>query len=227
MALRYKCIVIDHDDTTVDSTPSIHHPAYLEFCKEHKPELTPLTLAEWYQMLWEYNYLDYTKNVMKLTSEEQEMEFKHWISYVAKRKPVMFDGFLDMLTEFRKRGGIICVCSHSQETSIRRHYEELTNGQFEPDMVFGYVREHPEMCKPHTYPIETIKTKYTLDNKDILVVDDLYPGIEMAQTAKVDCVGVTYGKGHELIYDRLKNSCKFIFESVESLKNFLLSVEEE
>ena len=29
-ALRYKCLVLDHDDTAVQSTPEIHYPAFCE-----------------------------------------------------------------------------------------------------------------------------------------------------------------------------------------------------
>ena len=29
--LRYKCLVLDHDDTVMDSTRLIHHPAFEVF----------------------------------------------------------------------------------------------------------------------------------------------------------------------------------------------------
>ena len=32
--MKYKCLMIDHDDTTVDSTPSIHHLAHIEQMKQ-------------------------------------------------------------------------------------------------------------------------------------------------------------------------------------------------
>jgi hypothetical protein len=30
--IKYKLIMIDHDDTSVDSTPKINYPSYLHFC---------------------------------------------------------------------------------------------------------------------------------------------------------------------------------------------------
>ena len=51
------------------------------------------------------------------------------------------------------------------------------------------------MCKPFTYPIDQIKEKYGLKCEDICVIDDLYPGLKMAIDAKVDALGVMYGKG--------------------------------
>ena len=32
--LRYKCIVIDHDDTTINSTPLIHYQSYVNYMKK-------------------------------------------------------------------------------------------------------------------------------------------------------------------------------------------------
>ncbi len=29
--LKYKCLVLDHDDTVMDSTRLIHHPAFLVY----------------------------------------------------------------------------------------------------------------------------------------------------------------------------------------------------
>ena len=37
MALRYRCILIDHDDTAVDSTAAIHYPAHLEALRDPAP----------------------------------------------------------------------------------------------------------------------------------------------------------------------------------------------
>ena len=34
--MKYKCLVLDHDDTVVDSTASIHYPAFLEAAEEEK-----------------------------------------------------------------------------------------------------------------------------------------------------------------------------------------------
>ena len=28
--LKYRCLVLDHDDTTVDSTATVHYPCFVE-----------------------------------------------------------------------------------------------------------------------------------------------------------------------------------------------------
>ena len=37
MSLRYRCLVLDHDDTVVDSTATIHHPCFQAFLDEVRP----------------------------------------------------------------------------------------------------------------------------------------------------------------------------------------------
>ena len=37
--LKYPCLVLDHDDTTVNSTATVHYPAFVEFMKIYRPDL--------------------------------------------------------------------------------------------------------------------------------------------------------------------------------------------
>ena len=42
--MRYKCLVLDHDDTLVNSTATIHFPCFCEFLKEVRPHAKAYTL---------------------------------------------------------------------------------------------------------------------------------------------------------------------------------------
>ena len=225
--LRYKCIVIDHDDTTFDSTASVHYPAYILYCEKYMKERTWykwLSLEEWYVMLWDDGYYEHLMKDMKLTKEEMDVEYKMWIDYVAEHPSQMFEGFFEFLVEFRKRGGIIVVCSHGVEKNIRLNYEQYN---FQPDDVYGSVRGKPELCKPFTYPIDQIKEKYGLKCEDICVIDDLYPGLKMAIDANVDALGVMYGKGHEGVEEKMKAMCKEVFYTVKDLSDYVLLEKKE
>ncbi|ELP95095.1 hypothetical protein EIN_254290 [Entamoeba invadens IP1] len=225
MSIRYKAIVIDHDDTAFDSTPSVHYPAYVRYCEEKMPkDFKMLTLEGWYEMLWHSDISVYQKEVMKLTPEEQKIEFFMWKEFVGRFTPNMFPGFLEFLKEFRRRGGIIAVCSHSTQDDIERNYARYN---FQPEVIYGYSREHPEMCKPYTYPIENLKEKYHLEAKDIAMIDDLSPGFQMAKKCGVDCIGVIYGKGHDTIKGEIAKTCKKTFDTVEGLKEYILMNTEE
>ena len=37
--IRYKCLVLDHDDTTVKSTPDVHYPQWLETLEVLRPDV--------------------------------------------------------------------------------------------------------------------------------------------------------------------------------------------
>ena len=51
MALRYRLLLLDHDDTTVDSTASIHYPAHVESVRALRPDLEPCSLREWFEVV--------------------------------------------------------------------------------------------------------------------------------------------------------------------------------
>ncbi len=44
---RYRCILIDHDDTAVDSTSVVHYPAHLEALRVLRPGRTPPSREQW------------------------------------------------------------------------------------------------------------------------------------------------------------------------------------
>ena len=35
--MKYKCLILDHDDTVMDSTAHVHHPAFLVALAELRP----------------------------------------------------------------------------------------------------------------------------------------------------------------------------------------------
>ena len=226
MAIKYKAIMLDHDDTTVDSTPTINYMSYVNFCNKvmkDKPWYKMMNIQEWYQLMWVNGYDDHIENVMKLNKEEQDLEYNMWKSYISDKHPKFFPGFHEMLVEYKKRGGIIAIVSHSDETAIRRHYAEYEGGEkIEPDVVYGYVRGKPELNKPNVYPVEDLKKKYNLKNEEICVIDDLASGLIMGNRAGIDAIGVLYGEGHESVADEIRKISQYVFDTVQELADFLL-----
>ena len=51
--MRYKCLVLDHDDTVVNSTATIHYPCFCEFLKEVRPQATHYTLEDYFRWNFE------------------------------------------------------------------------------------------------------------------------------------------------------------------------------
>ena len=179
--MNYKCLILDHDDTTVDSTATIHYPSFISSMAVLRPEVS-MSLEEYFQMNCDPGILNYYRDVVKLTEEEMRWEHSQWLAYAAAHTPKPFPGMKELMLEHKQNGGYICVVSHNLKENILRDYER--NGLPAPDLIFG--SDYPkEQQKPSTWPIEQIMEQLRLQKQDLLMVDDLLPGYEMAKNAGI------------------------------------------
>ena len=180
--MRYACLVLDHDDTLVRSTPEIHYPSFVETLHVLRPELDEMTLEQFITYCFDPGILPLCRDILKFSDAEMVIEQEIWKRYT-QRVPDCFEGFEPLLNRYRAAGGRVCVVSHSEKRNILRDYR--THFGFEPDMVFGW--EMPEdQRKPHAYPLDKIMEVLNLFSRDLLVVDDLKPGFDMARSRNVD-----------------------------------------
>ena len=56
--MRYKCLVLDHDDTVVDSTASIHYPAFLEALKVLRPGCETISLEDYFRENFDPGFIE-------------------------------------------------------------------------------------------------------------------------------------------------------------------------
>jgi hypothetical protein len=52
MNLKYKCIILVHDDTAVMSTPEIHYPSFVEAIKKLRPNDEPISIKKKTVFIW-------------------------------------------------------------------------------------------------------------------------------------------------------------------------------
>ena len=221
--LNYKCLVLDHDDTSVDSTPHIHYPCYIEYMKTI-PNDHCLTFDEWFQTLWYKGLFTYYRESLHLTEEEIQEQVDLSRKYSMEHQPAQFfPGFIDLLKQFRSLGGIITVVSFNNPENINRVYQEQTNGEILPDIVYGWDKNNIEKCKPYPYPIFNIMEKYGLQKEDFIVIDDMPAGIQMGKAAGVKTACAIYGKGHEILRKEMTEMGDIVCESVEHLKEILMT----
>ena len=150
---RYRCLIIDHDDTAVDSTAKIHYPAHLEVMSILRPQVEPVTLRQWFLKNFHPGIMEYLTGELAMTPPEMEIEYEVWKRHTANTTPDFYPGFLEALSLFREKGGIVAVVSHSERHIIERHYR--TNGgdvPFLPDIIFGWYY-NDEMRKPSPLPV--------------------------------------------------------------------------
>lgn len=215
--MKYKCLVLDHDDTIVDSTVSIHYPAFLQFLdKINKNKL--ITLSDYFEYSFDPGFYDFCMKIMGFTEEEMELQLKEWNQYVSCHIPHVYEGMKEILWKFKEMGGYICVSSHSLKNNILRDYRE--NGLPVPDFVFGWDEE-PNHRKPSPYALCQIMEKLHLNHKDLVMIDDLKPGKDMADCCGVDFIGAGWAHSIYSIQTYMKENCDHYFETVEELGKYL------
>lgn len=217
--MKYKCLILDHDDTVTMSTPNIHYPSFVEALKVLRPNTEILTLEEFVSNCFSPGFSELCKDVLKLNKEEQEYQYKVWTSYTKSKIPEFYPGFAELIKEFKMLGGIICVASHSESEQIKRDY--IINCGIVPDKVFGWDLD-ADKRKPNPYPIEEAMRIFNLSSKDILVVDDLKPGLDMAKSCDVDFASAGWSHLIPEIIEFMKENSNYYLSSVSDLKGLVL-----
>lgn len=215
--MKYKCLVFDHDDTVVNSTATIHYPAFLEALKIMRPGVT-ISLEDYFRVNFHPGFTQYCTDKLGMTDTELEQEVQIWKDYVAKHIPKAYDGMREIIERQKAQGGIVCVASHSYDFNIKRDYE--ANRLLQPDMIFGWECP-PEHRKPSTYALERIAEKYGLRPDEIVVVDDLKPGYDMARAFGSVFAGAGWSNDVSEIRTFMEKNSDVYFTGVEELRGFL------
>ena len=217
MGLRYGCLIIDHDDTVVDSTAMVHFPSYLKVMKQLRPGVEPVDLDGWFLKNFHPGVFPYFIDELGFTAEEMEAEYKIWRSHGLTLRPQFFAGIIDLLARYSKHGGKIAVVSHSEKDIIERDYRETGEGIVTPDIIFGWEMEEGRR-KPNPWPVYEVMRRLSVSTDDILVVDDLKPAVMMAHSAGVDIAGVGWAHQVPEIVDYMKSNCDYYCKTIGDLE---------
>lgn len=218
--MKYRCLVLDHDDTVVDSTASIHYPCFQEFLNLVRPGKT-ITLEEYFSKNFEQNFLDFCRSEYNFTDEEIEKEGAFWKHYAKDRVAKAFPGIRELLWKQKQLGGLICVVSYSFSENILRDYEK--NGLPVPDRIFGW-EEPIERRKPSPFPLIRLSEEFSVPKEDMLVIDDATLGMEMAISFGADFAAAGWAHGITSIRDIIKKKNYRLFETVDMLSRYQFGV---
>ena len=220
MIKKYKCLVLDHDDTVVDSSASIHYPSFVEYLKVARPHLADkYTLEEYFEKNFIPGILELFTDEIGLSAEELKEEESFWRDYVKNHIPNAYPGMAEIIAEFKAGGGILAVDSHSLTENIIRDYK--ANGLSMPDVIYGWDIPK-EMRKPSPGTLFDLMEKYDLRPEEILVVDDLKPGYDMAKSAGVDIAAAGWAHNVKGIRDFMTANCEYFCETVDDLRKIIL-----
>ena len=215
--LRYRALVLDHDDTVVESTRFVHYPAFLLGMEKLRPEVE-MTLEGFFLLNFRPGIHAYYKDVVKLNEEEYRYEYDVWQDYVRQHTPLVYPGMRELLWRHKNAGGLIFVSSHSVKEQILRDYRE--NDLPEPDGVYGWELP-PEKRKPDAFALRDAMERFGLKPEELVMVDDLRFGCEMAKSCGVAAVGALWAHEIAEIRNYMRDCCDHCCESVAELEAFL------
>jgi len=226
MPLRYKCLILDHDDTAVDSSATIHYPAHLEAMRLLRPGCRPVDLQGWFLKNFDPGIMEYLSGELGMSPPELRWEYRIWSRFGARRIPSFFPGFLEALRSYRESGGRVAVVSHSEKRAIARHYRHTPRPQrFFPDLILGWHRDERKR-KPSPWPVLQVLNAFKLEARQALIVDDLKPGVLMARSAGVPAAASGWCHRIPRIEAYMRRNCLAYLETVEEFARFILTPEE-
>lgn len=197
--MKYPCLVLDHDDTVVKSTDQIHYPAFIHTLEILRPGQT-ISKDAFKEACASPGFLPLCTDHFGFTKEELDFELADWLTFVKNKTPDAHEGFRELLTAYKQAGGTICVVSHSDASLILRDYAHHFG--LRPDYVYA-LSFTPQ--KPDPAPLLDLMAKTGFSKKDLLVVDDLPPGKEMAQAAGVDFLFAGWSDTAPSVFKTMKN----------------------
>ncbi len=216
--LKYPCLVLDHDDTVVQSEKTIGYPFFCYILEEYRPGET-ISLQDYVQDCHNYGFAQMCRRRWQFTEEEQADEYRRWMDYVKTHIPESFPGIGNVIRRQKEAGGLVCVVSHSSIQNITRDYDVHFGVQ--PDAIYGW--DLPEIQrKPNPWPLEDILRRYGLQPKDLLVVDDMKLAWIMAQPLGVEVAFAAWGKTEfPALAKEMQGLCHHTFDTPADLERFL------
>lgn len=216
--LKYPCLVLDHDETVVQSEKTIGFPCFCQTLSRIRPERT-ITLDEYVKGCHELGFVDMCRQWFDFTDAEMQDEYNDWMEYVKIHVPAPFPGIDRIIRRQKESGGLLCVVSHSSSHNITRDY--LTHFGILPDRIYGCDLPK-EQQKPSSYPLEDLMIRYHLEPEKILVVDDMKLACQMAQTVNVPVAFAGWGKTEfPEIAREMHELCNYSFDTTDELYQFL------
>jgi len=221
--MKYRCLILDHDDTAVKSTAEIHYPAHVEVIRVLRPHLQPISLNEWFLKNFTPGIMEYLTEELGFKDKELQIEYRIWREFTTRTIPHFYPGFKETLMAFTQQGGIVTVVSHSERDIIERDYRAWSEGEpLIPNMIHGWSYDEQKR-KPSPLPVKKILKQFGLREDDALIVDDLKPGVLMAQASGVAVAAAGWGHSIPAIRDYMVKHCITYFETIDQFRSFILS----
>lgn len=220
--LKYRCLVLDHDDTVVQTLKTLSYPFFCLELEQFRPGTT-MTVSEYVIQCHRLGFADMCRKCFGFTEEELALEHHQWMDYIMENIPDVFPGINKIICRQKNEGGILCVVSHSNTDNIRRDYS--VHFGIEPDAIYGWDME-PHQRKPSPWPLQDIMRRFDLQPEEILVVDDMQLACQMAAPLGVKVAFAGWDDmGVPELRQEMEQRCAYTFHSTAELEKFLFDGE--
>lgn len=216
--LKYRCLVLDHDDTVVQSMKTLSYPFFLIELEQFRPGTT-ISLEDYILECHRVGFADMCRERFGFTDEELKTEHRQWMDYILQHIPDPYPGIGRIIHRQKEEGGLLCVVSHSSFDNISRDYR--AHFGIQPDAIYGWDLQ-PHQRKPNPWPLQDIMKKFSLKPEEILVVDDMKLACMMAHPSGVKVAYAGWsGMGVPSLTAEMEQLCDFTFNSTEEIEQFL------
>ena len=99
--MRYQCLVLDHDDTVVNSTATINYPAFVQTLQKLRPDVH-MTLDDFFSYSFEPGFGALCSDILGFSDAEMDIQYQTWLDYVRTHVPDTFPGMRDLLQRFHR-----------------------------------------------------------------------------------------------------------------------------
>ena len=216
--LKYPCLVLDHDDTVVQSELTVNLPYFLLTLDSFRPGAT-ISAEEYADGCYRMGFANMCRQRFSFTEQEILEEYMGWKEYIKTHIPDPFPGIGDVIRKQKALGGKVCVVSHSCNENITRDYSR--NFGILPDEIFGWDLPE-ELRKPNDYALKAIMETYGFSPQELLVVDDMKLAYTMAKKQQVPIAFAAWGrKNCPAICEEMRRICDFSFDTPQEFGKFL------
>lgn len=216
--LKYPCLVLDHDDTVVQTEKTIGYPYFRDYIERIRPGMT-LSFAEYVRDCNNMVFADMCRARWNMTEEELTEEYLGWKEYSRRNIPAVCPGIEAVIRRQKELGGLICVSSLSTSEIIERDF--MHHFGILPDAVYDY--DLPvQQRKPKTHALTDIMERFSLEPRELLMVDDMKLGWQMAYAVHVPTAFAGWSKQEfPELSKEMRRICDFSFDSAKELEEFL------
>ena len=220
--LKFPCLVLDHDDTVVQTMRTLSYPFWCLELEQFRPGKF-MSRSDFVMQCYHLGFADMCRKWYGFSEQELEDEYKGWQEYIKTHIPAPFPGIEQIIRRQKEEGGLVCVVSMSGTENILRDYR--VHFGMVPDAIYSWdLPEH--LRKPSPYPLQHIMESYHLSPHQLLVIDDMKPGADMAKSAGVPMGFAAWSRlEYPKIMEQMKQISNFTFRNTQELEKFLFREE--